>query len=77
MFFFRVKDTSSAALFLLKRLLIELFKFIFDDCVKFINVKNCCFLIAAIIQVEITPTVPSAVGLSFGFLTLAGMTTVS
>ena len=40
------------------------------------KVKNCSFLRAATIQVETCPTLPSTLGLSFGFRTLAGMIAV-
>lgn len=38
--------------------------------------KNCSFRIAAKMKVDITPTVPSTIALSFGALTLAGITAV-
>lgn len=38
--------------------------------------KNCWFLNDAMIQVEMTPTVPSALALFFGRLIRAGITAV-
>jgi hypothetical protein len=70
LFFFPVKQAFSAAFFLLERLCIVFFQFLPDSTVQFCKRK------AAIIHVEILPTVPSADALSFGVLMRAGIIAV-
>ena len=65
-----------AAFFFLERCFVVFPEPSFDCLVQLRQRKNCSFLRAAVIHVETCLTVPSALGLSFGVRTRAGIMAV-